>query len=300
MNYVITGGSGYLGAVLIKRLLDDGNKVIVMDVVNERSDIEFIKCDITDSKQVNDGIASLDKNKEYNIIHLAALFVKDMAKRKETSDEAYFKINRDGTRNIVEAILSNKTRISSFLFSSAFLCNFIDQMGHDAYTVSKHDAEQEVDKLRDICDNVCILRISRAVGVTDPDRKPVDIIGDFMSMIRDQDPVTIFGENVERDYIHVSDVANIMINHARDGRFNACSTKVMQIRKIAEMIYRTFLDAGVIKEKEIIYKECEDKLKKMNKEGDFADVLQYKTSEDAVGKSIDEYMRFFGARDEKS
>lgn len=77
MNYIVSGGSGFIGSALVKRLVKDGHKVTVLDN-NSRGEssrldsligkIKFIECDIRNTDEV------IDLTKGANsFIHLAAV-----------------------------------------------------------------------------------------------------------------------------------------------------------------------------------------------------------------------------------
>jgi len=261
-----------------------GNDVTVVDKHN---------VDLTNPNETRNAITALGDKEKYSIIHLAGMYVKGFKESKEAKDEDFFRINHEATKNLVDAILDSKLKVSSFVFSSAFLCNFIENAQDNAYTVSKHRAEQEVKRLEEVCDNVCILRISKVIGMGEPDTMPVDIITDFMKKIKEDEDITISGGNFVRDYVHISDIVRI-IQNPKKGIANACSAKAISIKNLSEMILEALHINGAIPKKVIAYKSINDKLAKMSKSTDFAELLQYKTSEDAVRKSIGEYIRFFG------
>ena len=76
-HYLVTGGSGFIGAALVRRLLNDGHRVRVLDD-NSRGhlgrlagiidDVEFLAGDIRDAGMVRTAVRGVD-----SVLHLAAV-----------------------------------------------------------------------------------------------------------------------------------------------------------------------------------------------------------------------------------
>ena len=63
MKHLITGGSGFLGNLIMNQLLTDGEEVKVLDIWkshNHPSDVEFIDCDIRDREGVRKAMKGVD------------------------------------------------------------------------------------------------------------------------------------------------------------------------------------------------------------------------------------------------
>ena len=63
MNHLITGGSGFLGNLIMRRLLDQGEEVKVLDIwkADDHPDgVEFINCDIRDRNGVSKAMKNID------------------------------------------------------------------------------------------------------------------------------------------------------------------------------------------------------------------------------------------------
>ena len=81
MQTLVTGGAGFIGANLIKRLLEDGHKVVSLDNYttgkkeNEQDGCKYIDVDISDSSRKHKafGLEVYQLERPDTIFHLAAL-----------------------------------------------------------------------------------------------------------------------------------------------------------------------------------------------------------------------------------
>ncbi|NIO20617.1 MAG: NAD-dependent epimerase/dehydratase family protein [Candidatus Aenigmarchaeota archaeon] len=295
MMYIITGGSGYIGGQLIKNIIAKGGKAINIDKNKPVEKIEgenFIKCDLTDLGKTRETISSLDPKEEYVIIHLAGLFEKDMKKREEWKFGDFLSMNTFTTKNLVDELNRQNLNVKSFIFSSAALVNCLEKI-NDFYPRSKLEAEEHIRK-NPPSDSAHILRISRVIGGLDNGRVSKDIISDFIKKMLSDDNIVLKGSDIQRDYIHMHDVCNIILSPMHNGLDikNVYSSEQISTRRIIEMLHEALLKKGFIKrEKNIDFREDKDNpLPKIEGKTDFTDLLKHKTSEDVVRKTIDEYM----------
>src|SRR4030088_2978327 len=113
MLTVITGGSGFLGKVLISELKKLGHTITNIDKRNEQTEADlYIQGDI---RQPSEEMVSVLQNADY-VIHLAAnQFIKEIPKFKE--HEYFFSTNVGETKKLLE-ILSASSKLKHFLFVS--------------------------------------------------------------------------------------------------------------------------------------------------------------------------------------
>lgn len=97
---LVTGGTGFTGSHLVRRLLDEGYRVTALDhkpgLFAEELDnlgADVVIGSVTDSTEVNE--ASRDQDQ---VFHLAAAF-RDMTAPRST----YWEVNVEGTRHVLEA-----------------------------------------------------------------------------------------------------------------------------------------------------------------------------------------------------
>ena len=96
MKCLVTGAAGFIGNALVKRLVEDGHEVKALIHKTQpkycEKKVEYINGNITDV----DSIKPLVKNVDV-VFHCAA-FVKDYGPK-----DIFYRINVDGTKNLVEA-----------------------------------------------------------------------------------------------------------------------------------------------------------------------------------------------------
>ncbi|MFC7392995.1 SDR family NAD(P)-dependent oxidoreductase [Scopulibacillus cellulosilyticus] len=122
MKYtLVTGGAGFIGSHLVKRLLEDGEKVVILDNLSmgklsniplENKNVIFVNGDVSDRKTVNELFGKYNFDK---IFHLAAVAsvaasIKDPEKTHQT--------NFNGTIYLLEEAKKQKD-LRRFVFASS-------------------------------------------------------------------------------------------------------------------------------------------------------------------------------------
>lgn len=124
-NVLITGGTGFLGVHLARRLLKLKYNVTLFDLADLDAkdligNVKVIKGDIRNKQTVTKAL----KNQSF-VIHAAA------ALPIQRTKQAIYSVNIDGTKNVLEAALKNKVKRVVFISSTAL------------YGVPKHLPETE-------------------------------------------------------------------------------------------------------------------------------------------------------------
>ena len=115
-NFLVVGGAGYIGSVVVNNLIDLGHKVVVIDnlstghkfLINKKAIFFFL--DINNLNKLNSFFKKFDF---HAVFHFAAA---TSVKESEKKPLKYFRINVDGTQNLLNCICKNK--IKYFIFSS--------------------------------------------------------------------------------------------------------------------------------------------------------------------------------------
>lgn len=116
-NVLVTGGAGYVGSVIVSRLIKDGFSVIVLDNLKlghreaVHSQATFIKADICDKNAIGGVFAR--HNIEY-VMHMAG---ETLVSASMTDPQKYFATNVTGSLNVLDAMLRNG--VKKFIFSSS-------------------------------------------------------------------------------------------------------------------------------------------------------------------------------------
>ena len=150
---LVTGGTGFLGSLLVKKLVAAGEKVRVihransdLSVLSDVNDkIEFVEADILDIPSLEKAFAGVTK-----IYHSAALISYDASER-----DLLFKINVEGTANVVNIALYHQVKRLLFVSSIAAIGGLPDTIIDETakweknpyetqYGISKKLAEHEV------------------------------------------------------------------------------------------------------------------------------------------------------------
>jgi UDP-glucose 4-epimerase len=228
MRYLVTGGAGFIGSHLVKRLLDDGNIVICVD--NESSEgHESFKWDdraINKNCDIND-LTFSDFEGVDTVFHMAA----EVSIPRCISDPAKtFHTNVTGTFNILEC--AKKAGVKRFVFSSSSSLYGLSEFGPagqsesspidclNIYATSKLMGEQlcklygKATDSRSL-DTVC-LRYFNVYGEGQSDKcQYCPVVAVFRRQKKEGIPLTVVGDGLQtRDYIHVSDVVSANITAA--------------------------------------------------------------------------------------
>ena len=123
MNYLITGGAGFIGSHLVEKLLIKGNKITVIDnlstgrilnlkKIKKFKKINFIKGDISKKGKWVNNFKNVDC-----VFHLAALA--DIVP-SINFPEKYFKSNVEGTLNVIQAC--RKFKVKKLIYAASSSC----------------------------------------------------------------------------------------------------------------------------------------------------------------------------------
>ena len=95
-NVLVTGGLGFLGSHVVDRLVERGDHVRVLDLINpdeKQEGVEYVKGSVTDKAVVKAAMKGMDQ-----VIHLAA-----KAGLWTRNKRDFYDINQDGSENIYRA-----------------------------------------------------------------------------------------------------------------------------------------------------------------------------------------------------
>ena len=232
-NILITGGAGYIGSHIVEQLVKTNSNIVILDnlvtgykkLINKKA--KFINADVKNKTKLT---KIINDYKIDSIIHLAAyLNVNEAEKNKKY----YYENNIKGTLNLVNAC--RKSNVKSIIFSSSCSvygnCNGSvsekkrpNPQGYYAYT--KYKGEEIIKKFAKKYNyQFGILRYFNVAGASSSGK-----IGEIntshghlikniaIQSLKKEPSISIYGNDYKtkdgtciRDYIHVSDLANIHI-----------------------------------------------------------------------------------------
>jgi len=200
MRILITGGSGFIGTSLARRLLKAGHEVISLDIHPPRIDMDYIKADITDP--------NLKEAKFWKGIdvcyHFAAMVdVDDCTSHKDKA----FAVNIYGTFNVAEACRLHNIKM---IFSSSVCVygnipqypSIEDGPMHpmNFYGVTKV-VDEEIIKL---LPRWVILRFGTTIG---PEMCSHVATWIFLNQAHNNEPFTIMGNGGQsRNWVYIEDL----------------------------------------------------------------------------------------------
>jgi len=213
MKILVTGGAGFIGSNLIKRLVKEGHDVISIDNYDsgmEENHVEgckYVDADIETIEYINgETIKALNPKGGYDLCyHLAALSRIQPSFEDPTET---FRVNVQGTRAVADWARLNNVKVVYAGSSSRW---------HDPYqspyAAFKHMGE-EVFKLYKKAYNLDA-EICRFYNVYGPgeivDGDWAAVIGIWRRQVRDGEKITIVGDGEQRrDFTHVEDIVDAL------------------------------------------------------------------------------------------
>jgi len=207
MKCLVTGGAGFIGTNLIKRLLEDGHEVTsVDDYSTGRKENEVEGCRYYDLDLGAIQYISIFANKPDVIFHLAAL---SRIQPSFDDPEKTFKSNVYSTVNIMEDAKRNKIPVVYAGTSSVHGDKYINP-----YTFTKWQAEEIVKMYSELFDiPSCICRFYNAYGPHQATEGAYcNVLGIFEGKYKNGEALTVSGDGEQRrDFVDVRDIVDGMV-----------------------------------------------------------------------------------------
>mgnify|MGYP004455495959 CR=1 FL=1 len=209
MRALVTGGAGFVGTNLIKRLLRDGYQVVSLDNYstglkeNEQEGCKYFDVDISEVKDFSEFMDSPDV-----IFHTAALA---RIQPSLENPSLVLKNNFMSTVNILE-YARNQEKQPQIIFSGS--SSFHYNVYGSPYAWSKFSGEQLCKLYSNVFNlNTCICRFYNVYGPHQIiDGEFAAVIGIFEKQYQDGDPLTVTGDGEQRrDFTHVDDIVDGLV-----------------------------------------------------------------------------------------
>jgi UDP-glucuronate 4-epimerase len=269
MNFLVTGGAGFIGSHVCERLLDLGHSVWTLDDLNPFYDpaikqqnireiqskgkpFEFIQGDLLDPGALNELFGSVRFDQ---IIHLAAR----AGVRPSLQEPAlYQRVNVEGTTQLLELARAHKVKkITIASSSSVYGINSKVPFSEDdpifcaisPYAASKLACEALGHVYHHVYGmDVVMLRFFTVYG---PRQRPDLAIHKFARLIHFGKPVPVFGDgSTARDYTYISDIVDgiIAVTRKEFGYqvFNLGESQTVRLTYLIEVIEKAMGKKAVI------------------------------------------------------
>ncbi len=247
MTHLVTGGSGFLGNLIARRLLARGEQVKVLDVWEDPSrpkEIEFIRCDIRDANGVRATMRGIE------VVHHNAALV-PLTK----SGSKFWEVNVEGSRIAAQAAAEAKVGAfvhmsSSAIFGAPRQCPITDSTPTDPaeiYGRAKLAGEQAV---RDQCGKTGLpLIVIRPRTILAPGR--LGIFQILFDWIRSGHNVYVIGSgNGLFQFVHAEDLMGaylLALDHAKPGVYNVGTDRFGTLRDALQNLIRHAGSASRVK-----------------------------------------------------
>jgi nucleoside-diphosphate-sugar epimerase len=223
MRVVVTGGAGFIGSNLVRALVRQGHRVLVVDnlastwslrlIEDVAAEIEFVHGDI----RLPEDLARVAGGPFDRVYHLAASFANELSVEYPEIDTHS---NVEGTRNV----LAMARRVGCGLFVYAGSSSSYGDVPvpfreegptrpFTPYAVSKHEGERLV-----LASGLpfAVFRLFNVYGPGDPPGRYRNAVPNMMRALDEEGgQLRIFGREATRDFTYVDDVVHVLLEAPR-------------------------------------------------------------------------------------
>jgi len=250
MEYVVTGGAGFIGNNIVRHLIKNNHHVKVIDNLHsgKKSNledildkIEFYEIDIRDYDKLREICKNIN-----GIFHEAALTV---VQESFTKREEYFDVNVLGTENILKIAKEFDIKVVFASSSSVYGNSETIPIKEDSlrkpinpYGDTKFQSELLAEKYAKLGVKVIGLRYFNIYGKGQT-ISYAGVITKFLHCIKNNESLKIFGDGEQiRDFVHVEDVADANIlamnSDVNFGFYNIGTNVPTSINHLAKIMIR--------------------------------------------------------------
>jgi len=248
VKFVVTGGAGFVGSYLVKRLVKENHNVTVLDslyrgklenISQVSKDIEFQKMDIRDF----DSMRNIIKNSD-GVFHEAAL---TDVQESFTKQEEYVDVNVRGTENVFKIAKEFGIKVVYASSSSVYgnpektpITEDSKRAPINPYGNTKLEDEFLAEKYIRDGTSIIGLRYFNIYGIGQTGSY-AGVITKFINNLKDKKQPIIFGDGQQkRDFIFVEDIARANIaamkSNIKNGFFNVGTGITTSIKQLAEQM----------------------------------------------------------------
>ncbi len=269
---IVTGGAGFIGSHLVKKLIDNGaEKILVIDDlstgkaenIKDFEEVEFLNKKIEEI----DNLAEVFNNFEF-CYHLAAgvgvqYIMENLSKSLLTNIEGTHKVFEACKENNIPVLITSTSEIYGTSEEKEWSEETKSLIGPTTKLRWSYAASKMIDEFLALSEfeegslNPIVVRLFNIIG---PNQLPDFgmVVPKFIDAALNDEPITIHGDGSQsRSFTWVEDVVEYFIKLAEMKAygeiFNIGQTEEITIKELAELIIKT-----VKSDSEIIYKDHEE------------------------------------------
>ncbi len=269
---IVTGGAGFIGSHLVKKLIDNGaEKILVIDDlstgkaenIKDFEEVEFLNKKIEEI----DNLAEVFNNFEF-CYHLAAgvgvqYIMENLSKSLLTNIEGTHKVFEACKKNKIPVLITSTSEIYGTSEEKEWSEETKSLIGPTTKLRWSYAASKMIDEFLALSEfeegslNPIVVRLFNIIG---PNQLPDFgmVVPKFIDAALNDEPITIHGDGSQsRSFTWVEDVVEYFIKLAEMKAygeiFNIGQTEEITIKELAELIIKT-----VKSDSEIIYKDHEE------------------------------------------
>jgi len=258
-SVLVTGGAGYVGSVLVPKLLRAGHRVTVLDLfiygdtlaeVADHSDLRQVRGDLRDAGAVNDALEGCD-----SVIHLACIsndpsFELDPGLGKSINHDAFLPLVRAAKAVGVERFIYASSSSVYGVKENAEVTEDLELEPLTDYSRFKALCEEELLSERAPGFAVSILRPATVCGYSP--RLRLDLTVNILTNHAiNNGRVVVFGGSQKRPNIHIEDVTDLYLlcltapAVAIDGKIFNAGYENHPVMEIARMVQEVVGDVPI-------------------------------------------------------
>ena len=256
-NIIITGGAGFIGHHLIKKISNFSKKIFVIDNYSTGYNRSFPQNVILIKKNCEDKkiFKNLPKVKFDSVVHLAGV---------SSVESSFDDPVKDANSNIVSTVnllnFVKKEKIKNFVYASSMcvygnLKNNVNELNKTKplsfYGLSKITAERYINFFKIPKTSRVVLRLFNVYGPgSDAKNKKHGMFGIYLNQILRKKNILVKGSlSRYRDFVYIDDVISIiiksmMINDNKQYTFNVCTSKKVLVKNL---IKKLLMETKIIK-----------------------------------------------------
>lgn len=264
MAYIVTGGAGFIGSNIVRKLNENGiNDVVIIDNYDETKMPNLVGLQFTDYIDFTDGLAVI-KDKLDKIDHPQGVFhiganadvLEYDAKKMMIQNFEFSKLYCEfATENRIPFIYASSSAVYGNSKNQA--AGLDDVLPHNIYAWSKWLFDKyTTNNVSKFTNKVIGFRFFNVFGWGEFHKgKNANIVYRFYRFIKDKGFIDLFRDEIIRDHVWVGDLAEVLYqamisDKLKTGIYNLGGNHPISHHQVAEIVVNTMMDEGVIEKKD--------------------------------------------------